>query len=138
MGYFRMWMYNGSEFTDDQIDKHIGYVYLIVNVLTGRSYIGKKLFFFTKTRTLKGKKKREKVPSDWKTYWSSSEELKKDVQLHGEENFTREILYLCGNKGSMSYLEAREQMDRRVLENYEKWYNGIIQCKIHRSHVKIT
>lgn len=133
-----MWMYNGSEFTDDQIGKHIGYVYLIVNALTGRSYIGKKLFFFTKTRTLKGKKKREKVPSDWKAYWSSSEELKKDVQLLGEENFTREILYLCGNKGSMSYLEAREQMDRRVLENYEKWYNGIIQCKIHRSHVKIA
>lgn len=132
-----MWIYNGTEFTEDQIGKNIGYVYLITNTLTGRRYIGKKLFFFSKTRTVKGKKKREKAPSDWMQYWSSSEELKKDVQTLGHENFTREILYLCQNKGTMSYLEAREQMDRRVLEKPLEWYNGIIQCKIHRSHVKI-
>lgn len=137
MDLFRMWIYNGTEFTEDQIGKNIGYVYLITNTLTGRRYIGKKLFFFSKTRTVKGKKKREKAPSDWMQYWSSSEELKKDVQTLGHENFTREILYLCQNKGTMSYLEAREQMDRRVLEKPLEWYNGIIQCKIHRSHVKI-
>lgn len=132
-----MWTYQGSEFTEDMIDKYIGYVYLIINKTNNKRYIGKKLFWFSKTRTIKGKKKKEKALSDWQSYWSSSEDLKKDVAELGENNFTREILYLCGNKGTMSYIEAREQFACRVLENPDEWYNGIINCKIHRSHVKL-
>lgn len=132
-----MWLYNNKEFTEEQIEKNIGCVYLITNNLTGRKYVGKKLFYFSKTRTVKGKKKREKVLSDWKEYWSSSEELKKDVQTLGESNFTREILHLCANKGTMSYLEAKLQFQFEVLEHPDMWYNGIIQCKIHRTHVKL-
>lgn len=131
-----MWLYQGSEFTEDQIEKYVGYVYLITNKTNNRKYIGKKLFWFSKTRTIKGKKKKEKVLSDWQKYWSSSEELKKDVQELGEENFTREILYLCSNKGTMSYLELREQIDRRVLET-DDYYNGFVGGKIHKSHVKL-
>jgi hypothetical protein len=132
-----MWTYQGSEFTEEMIDKYIGYVYLITNKANNKRYIGKKLFWFSKTRTIKGKKKKEKALSDWQSYWSSSEDLKKDVAELGEENFTREILYLCGNKGTMSYIEAREQFACRVLEDPNGWYNGIINCKIHRSHVKL-
>ena len=132
-----MWIYQNKEFTESEIGKYIGYVYLITNKINNRQYIGKKLFWFSKTRTVKGKKKKEKALSDWQTYWSSSEELKSDVIALGEENFTREILYLCSNKGTMSYLEAREQFARRVLEFPDLWYNGIIQCKIHRTHVKL-
>ena len=132
-----MWIYQNKEFTESDIGKYIGYVYLITNNINNRQYIGKKLFWFSKTRTVKGKKKKEKALSDWQNYWSSSEELKNDVVTLGEENFTREILYLCSNKGTMSYLEAREQFARRVLEFPDLWYNGIIQCKIHRTHVKL-
>lgn len=132
-----MWIYQNKEFTESDIGKYIGYVYLITNNINNRQYIGKKLFWFSKTRTVKGKKKKEKALSDWQNYWSSSEELKNDVVSLGEENFTREILYLCSNKGTMSYLEAREQFARRVLEFPDLWYNGIIQCKIHRTHVKL-
>lgn len=132
-----MWLYKGSEFDESLIDKNIGFVYLITNNSTNKKYIGKKLFWFTKTRTLKGKKKKEKVPSDWKDYWSSSEELKEDVNNIGEHNFTREILHLCSNKGTMSYLEAKLQFQNEVLEKPQEWYNGIINCKIHRTHVKL-
>jgi hypothetical protein len=131
-----MWIYQNREFTEDMIEKYLGYVYLITNKTNNRKYIGKKLFWFSKTRVIKGKKKKEKVLSDWQKYWSSSEELKKDVQTLGESNFTREILYLCSNKGTMSYLELREQIDNRVLET-DEYYNGFVGGKIHKSHVKL-
>lgn len=129
------WMYRGEEFTDPT-PKEIGFVYLITNNTTGRRYIGKKLFWFTKTKSVKGKKKRTKVESDWKEYWSSSDELKADVERLGESNFTREILHVCGNKGQCNYLEAKEQFIREVLEYPDDWYNGQIQVRVHRAHVK--
>lgn len=132
-----MWLHEGAEFTTEKIGSHIGYVYLITNKLTGRKYIGKKLFFFAKTRTIKGKKKKEKAMSDWPIYWSSSEELKADVKIYGEENFTREILHLCQNKGTLSYLEMREQIINDVLLKPDEWYNAFVGGKIHRKHVKL-
>ncbi len=130
-----MWLYNNSSI--EQIPENAyGYVYLITNLITNKKYIGKKLFWFKKTKIVKGKRKRLKVESDWKDYWSSSEEVKKDVQELGENNFKREILHICGNKGMCNYLEAREQMDRRVLESND-YYNGTIQCRIHKTHIKL-
>ena len=130
-----MWLYNNSPL-EIIPENAYGYVYLITNTITGRKYIGKKLFWFRKTKVVKGKKKRLKVESDWRDYWSSSEEVKKDVDALGSDKFIREILHICPNKGSCNYLEAREQMDRRVLET-DSYYNGQIQCRIHRTHIKI-
>jgi predicted nucleic acid-binding Zn ribbon protein len=131
-----MWIFQNKEFTESDIGKHIGFVYLITNKINNRRYVGKKLFWFSKTRTVKGKKKKEKALSDWQYYWSSSDELKADVKKLGEENFIREILYLCANKGTMSYLELREQIDRRVLET-DEYYNAFVGGKIHKTHVKL-
>ena len=132
-----MWNYKGEEFKEEQIEKYVAFVYIITNKVSGRKYIGKKLFKFKKVSTSKGKKKRSLIDSDWKDYWSSSEELKSDVKSLGEENFTREILHLCVNKGTASYLEAKEQFMNLVLEKPNEWYNGIINCRVHRNHVKI-
>ena len=129
-----MWLYNNTELEVIPEDAY-GFVYLITNNVTGRKYIGKKLFWFRKTKMVKGKKKRLKVESDWRDYWSSSEEVRADVQNHGEDKFIREILHICPNKGLCNYLEAREQMDRRVLET-EDYYNGQVQCRVHKTHIK--
>ena len=116
---------------------YIGFVYLITNLNTGQKYIGKKLAQFKKTRPpLKGKKlkRRSTVESDWRDYWGSSERLQADVGTLGPENFTREILYLCKSKAEMSYLEAREQFERRVLET-DDYYNGIINVRVGGSNI---
>lgn len=131
-----MWFYNGEPIESID-DKYGAFVYCITNLTNGKQYIGLKLTKFSKTKKVKGKKKKYKVESDWRDYWSSSEDLKKEVEVLGVDNFKREILYFCLNKGTANYLEAREQFDRRVLENPDRYYNGIINCRVHKSHIKL-
>ena len=136
------WLYQNTPVETLPMDC-VGFVYMITNNITGRRYIGKKLAKFSKTtqRTVKlknGNKKkkkiRTKVDSDWRDYYGSSPELTKDLELLGKENFKREILYYCNSKAECSYIEAREQFSRRVLESAD-WYNGHIQVRVHGSHI---
>ena len=129
------WTYQGKPINEIP-SEYIGFVYLITNCTNGRKYVGKKLAKFKKTRPpLKGKKnkRRTEVESDWKDYWGSSDHLNEDVKTLGPENFTREILYFCTSKAEMSYLEAREQFERRVLET-DDYYNGIINVRVGGSN----
>jgi len=125
------WTYQGN-IVNEIPEGKIGFVYLITNLKSGQKYIGKKLAQFKRTKPpLKGKKlkRRSTVESDWREYWGSSDRLNADVAQLGPENFTREILYYCTSKAEMSYIEAREQFDRRVLET-DEYYNGIINCSV--------
>jgi hypothetical protein len=133
-----MWILNGVEFTSGMIGDHVGFVYMITNLTNNKKYVGKKLFESKRTLPpLKGKTRKRKVTkeSDWMTYYGSSEELMLLVETNGPESFKREILHLCRSRGEMSYLEAREQFDRHVLLS-DDYYNGIINLKCHRNHVK--
>ena len=136
------WLYESQEITEIP-EEYAGFVYLITNRQTGRRYIGKKLSKFSKTtykteRLKNGKKRRKKIKgkieSDWQTYYGSSPELTRDVEQLGPENFTREILYYCRSKAECSYIEAREQFARKVLES-DEYYNGQIQVRVHGSHI---
>lgn len=129
------WLYKDKEFTEEQIGENYGFVYLITNLTNNKKYIGKKFFYSSKTKVVKGKKKKLKVSSDWQTYYGSNEELKKDVIIHGKENFKREILHLCLTKGTTGYLEAKEQFLNCVLEN-DNYYNTWIMVRVRDSHIK--
>lgn len=129
------WMYKDAIFLESDIDNNIGFVYIITNEVTGRKYIGKKTFWFTKTKQVNKKKKRYKVPSDWPDYYGSNETLLEDVKTLGKENFTRTILFLCKTKGECSYLEAKEQFNRNVIES-DDYYNIWIMVKVRASHIK--
>ena len=129
------WLYKENDFTEDMIGDYYGFVYRITNLVDGKQYIGKKFFYSSKTKQVKGKKKRFKVSSDWQTYYGSNEELKKDVIIHGKENFERKILHLCLTKGTAGYLEAKEQFVNGVLES-DDYYNTWIMVRVRDSHIK--
>jgi hypothetical protein len=126
------WLYNDIPFED--IADYVGFVYLITNLQNGRKYIGKKNFYFSKTRTVKGKKKRSKVESDWKKYFGSNKELLEDVEKLGQENFKREIIKLCKSKGEFGYYEAKYQFENNVLESND-YYNTWIMVRVHKKHL---
>ena len=115
------WYHKGSIVTELPEDC-VGFVYLISCNTSGRLYIGKKLAKFSKTTyktiklkngTKKKKKIRSKIDSDWQEYYGSNLELNKET----------------------SYIEAREQFDRKVLES-DEYYNGQISVRVHGSHIK--
>lgn len=129
------WIYKDKEFTEQDIGDNYGFVYVITHLTTGKKYIGKKFFYSSKTKVVKGKKKRFKIFSDWQKYYGSNAELQNDVQQHGAQSFKREIIHLCKSKGECGYLEAKEQFDRCVLES-EDYYNAWIMVKVRKTHIK--
>jgi hypothetical protein len=138
-----MWTHQNEEVKELPEDC-VGFVYIITNLINGKKYIGKKLAKFSKTTyktvklkngTKKKKKIRSKIDSDWQEYYGSSPNLTADITQLGKENFKREILYYCKSKSECSYVEAREQFTRKVLES-DEYYNGHIQVRVHGSHIK--
>ena len=130
------WYYNNKEVTELPEDCE-AFVYLITNLTNDKKYVGKKLAKFKTTKPpLKGKKnnRRGYKESDWRTYWGSSDHLNNDVVELGEDKFRREILYYCPSRGVASYIEAREQFERRVLET-DDYYNGIINVRVGGSKI---
>ena len=136
------WTYQ-NQVVDTLPEDCVGFVYVITNLVSGRKYIGKKLAKFSKTsyRMIKlkngnkrRKKIRSKIDSDWQDYYGSSPNLNADIQSLGKQNFSREILFYCRSKAECSYVEAREQFARRVLES-DEYYNGHIQVRVHGSHI---
>lgn len=136
------WLYQGT-LVEQLPEECVGFVYIITNTTTGKKYIGKKLAKFSRTTyktvklkngTKKKKKIRSKINSDWQDYYGSSPNLQKDIDTLGKEHFHREILHYCSSKSQTSYLEAKEQFERKVLET-EDYYNGHIQVRVHGSHI---
>lgn len=128
-----MWTFN-NEPLNEIPEGFIAFVYLITNLKTGRQYVGKKLFRFTKSRKVKGKRQKKLVSSDWMTYYGSNKVLKEEVSILGEEQFKREVLHLCRTKGEASYLEAKEIILRDAIAK-DSFYNEWLMVRVTRNHL---
>jgi len=126
------WFYENEPFENPQ--EYWGFVYIIFDSVNNRKYIGKKQFYFKKTKTIKGKKKRYLVDSDWKTYFGSNLELNEQVKLNGEDKFTRTILKLCKSKSECSYYEIKYQLEFDVLLT-DEYYNSWISARVTKKHL---
>lgn len=126
----------------DNPDEYEAFVYLIVNKLNGKKYIGRK---FTKKRNRitnknsnSGRKKLIVSESDWKYYKSSSDSLKRDIAEYGEDNFDFIILEWCKTRAEAMYLEVEYQVKNDVLtrriENTDEfeYYNNNILSRYFR------
>ena len=97
-------------------DEHLGFVYQITHLETGKSYIGcKHLWKFKKRKRVKA--------SEWRYYCSSSNYLKPDIKKYGKRAFSFVILMLCPNKRDLYYNETKLQMELGVLES-DDYYNA--------------
>lgn len=134
MEYDNKWIYNNIPI-ETVPDGAVGFVYLITNTISGKMYVGKKIFFSSKTIQKNKKKKRIKVESDWKSYYGSNQTLKDLVSLHEKKFFTREILHICYSKSQCSYLEIKEQLSRDAILSPD-YYNDWVSCKITRKHMQ--
>ena len=127
--------------SDFNINDYCGYVYMTCHDLTGRKYIGKKVFHHTTTKKL-GKKELIEIPvtrgkrptkktvvkeSDWKTYYGSNTEVK---SLPKDE-LKRYVLMLCRNKKELTYWETKCLFQYNVLED-DRYMNDNILGKFYR------
>ena len=111
--YENPWTYQGTTFTSNDINGFFGYVYRITNLQSGKQYIGRK--YFTQRRKPRGGKRRVTSESDWKKYYGSSDELKADRKLLGNDLFKREIISLHSTLGKVNYEETRQLFLNNVL-----------------------
>lgn len=133
-----MWFYNNRQIATiydlpDHENLH-GFVYLIQDTETLRSYVGKKVLRNTRKKKISQKVKKatgtrktfeyQVKESDWQKYYGSSKELLSDIEKYGEARFKRTILELCCTKKYLSYAELAWQIKLDVLHTNS--YNGNI------------
>lgn len=128
-----MWQYKGAELQDSDIPTEaIGFIYLIRQTSTGRKYIGRKLLTRASTKTVKGKRKKLRIESDWRNYWSSSPKIKEWIEEQGTHDFTREILTFVSSKSELMYAEEYALYNVNALLK-DEWVNENIRSKIMKS-----
>lgn len=124
-----------------------GFVYKITVLkgpYKGYIYVGQKSFTSKKTLSKKqqdqlwsgrGKKpKKAMLESNWKTYCSSSEDVKKLVAEMGVDKFKWEVLELACNKSDLNLKEVEWMVTEMVLR-IEKSFNKWMSFKIRKEQV---
>ena len=98
-------------------DKYFGFIYEILNTLSGRKYIGKKQYKFKRRIKVPGRQNRKIVytESGWEMYTGSSTDLNLDIKEYGKENFQFKILWQCSCKSMLYYKEVELLVKRNTL-----------------------
>jgi hypothetical protein len=127
--------HTAAEVVPEDLDGYYGFVYIITELETGKKYIGRKYLTKSKTKQVKGKRKRTRVKSDWEDYYGSNAELLNRIKENGKEGYIREIIHLCKTRSETSYWETWEIFNRHALLN-DGYYNAWVTCKIRKDHLK--
>lgn len=130
------WRYRGDRFifSYENLKGYTGFVYEITNNISGKKYIGQKMFSRSKTSQVNGRKVKSRVESTWKMYYGSNKELNEDVKNLGRDNFSRRILYLCKSKTDMNYLESLEILRQGALLG-DTHYNMWVSIKVSKKYI---
>ena len=138
------WVYNSKPITNlnDFPKDTFGFIYIVKNNDTNKSYIGKKLLYHNKKVKLGkkevaeltgvGRKPTTKIvtkESDWETYYGSNKEVMQLIKDGKQDLFTRTIIKLAPNKKLLTYYETQALFTYKVLEHPESFYNDNILGK---------
>lgn len=114
------------------INHYLGFTYRIENLSTGKFYYGQKKFWKSTNRPPAAYKNKKIQESDWRTYWSSCNELKEDLIKYGSHKFSRMIVGMYKTKWDMSYQELLLQINNKVVEPGSNSYNSYIGCRLRK------
>lgn len=141
------WTYNGETINDiTQFPPNTyGFVYQVKHKPSDKTYIGKKVLFFTRKVKL-GKKELEALgtvigrkpsyklavkESDWKTYYGSQKEIKTLLKESKASDWERSIIKCVPSKKLLTYFEVKYQMIYQVLEKPDEFFNDNILGKFY-------
>jgi hypothetical protein len=128
------WLYNNQPITEDDVpETAVGFVYLIHNTTTGMKYVGRKLLTKAGYKTVKGRRKKIRLKSDWETYWGSNKVLLEDF-AQTPDSFVKHIISFTYSKAELLYLEEKLQYLFGVLEK-DDWYNSNIRTRLFKKTV---
>ena len=138
------WVYNSKPITNlnDFPKDTFGFIYIVKNNDTNKSYIGKKVLYHNKKVKLGkkevaeltgvGRKPTTKIvtkESDWASYYGSNKEVMQLIKDGKQDLFTRTIIKLASNKKLLTYYETQALFTYKVLEHPESFYNDNILGK---------
>ena len=138
------WVYNSKPITDlnDFPKDTFGFIYIVKNNDTNKSYIGKKVLYHNKKVKLGkkeiaeltgvGRKPTTKIvtkESDWLNYYGSNKEVMQLIKEGKQSLFTRTIIKLAPNKKLLTYYETQALFTYKVLEHPELFYNDNVLGK---------
>ena len=128
------WIFNNKPISEDDIPASaVGFIYIIY-CPDGTKYLGKKLLTKAAYKTVNGKRKKIRKPSDWQDYWSSSPLLLEEMAQSDLSLYKREIVLFCSSKGLLNYAEENLQHSLGVLHSTH-WKNGNIRSRLYKSRI---
>ena len=147
-----MWLYKDKKILtiEDLPAGTYGFIYITSHIVSGKSYVGKKVLYHNVKKKLTKKELAEQTgpgrrpttttiqkESDWKTYYGSAKPILELLKQGKQDEFKRKILCIVPNKKLLTYFECKYLFHYEVLEDSEMWFNDNILGKFYRKEFDI-